>query len=89
MSEVIIMPVHSRLKVLIAAENLRRAQGSKPPLTVRQLSAESGVAVSVITGLTTDKAQRIDYKTIDRLCAYFNVGVGDLLVRDQEEQETP
>lgn len=81
MLELQTMPVESKLSVLIAQENLRRAQNNQPRLTLRQLAAESGVSLSVLTGLTTNRAQRIDYRTIDKLCSFFGVGVGELLER--------
>lgn len=81
MLELPIMPVESKLSVLIAQENLRRAQKNQPKLTLRQIAAESGVSLSVLTGLTTNRSQRIDYRTIDKLCSFFDVGVGELLER--------
>jgi DNA-binding Xre family transcriptional regulator len=78
------MPVRCTLKVLMARENLTRAQRGEPHLTFRTLAAATNVPLSSLSLLATGKTQRIDFKTIDRLCGYFQVGVGDLLVRDPE-----
>ena len=48
------------------------------------MAEESGVSLSVLAALNTDRNQRIDYATIDQLLTYFNsyfkVTTNDLLV---------
>ena len=71
--------VRSRLKVLIAERNLQLLREGKPVLTVRRIAEESGLPQSVVTGLTAGRAGRVDFKTLDKLCRYFNVQPGELL----------
>jgi putative transcriptional regulator len=70
------------LKVLIARENLRRAESGQKAITMSQLASDTGIAPSVISTLANNRTQRVDFKTLDRLCDYFGVGVGELLVRE-------
>lgn len=83
------MAVHSRLKVLIRERNLQRLKAGEPELTIRQIAAESGVPPSVISGLTSGRAKQVAFKTLDRLCSYFQVALTDILehVPDQSVQE--
>lgn len=85
--QVEIMTVRSRLRVLVASENLRRAQSGEDGLTQQQIAQDAGIPLSVISGLMTNRAQRVDYKTLDRLCRYFKCQPGDLLVYEAEEAE--
>lgn len=73
------MTVRSRLKLIIAERNLERIKQQQPELTLRQIAAGSGVPPSVISGLTTGRAGRIDFKTINKLCIYLQIQPGDLL----------
>lgn len=81
------MTISCNLRLLIARVNVERAQQSMPPLSLRRLATESGVSLSVLAALNTDKNQRIDYMTIDQLLAYFNayfrVTTSDLLAWEQ------
>lgn len=84
------MPIRCNLKVLIARENLKRAERGDQPVSMRRLADDTGLALSSLALLATNKTQRIDYKTIDKLCVYFGVEVGDLLKRvSGEESEAP
>ncbi len=70
--------VKSTLRFLIARENADRARRGIRPLTQQQIADETGIAPSVINGLVVNRAHRVDYKTIDRLCRFFTVQPGDL-----------
>lgn len=72
------MAVRTTIHLLIAQENLRRAEAGLDPLTQREIAEGSGVAQSVISELKRRKATRIDLDTIDGLCRYFKVQPGDL-----------
>lgn len=76
------MPISCRLRVVLAQLNVERAKMSQPALSLRRLSLESGVSLSVLAALNTGKSQRVDYATIDRLLMYFNrfvpVSINDL-----------
>lgn len=80
------MAVRSRLKLLIAERNVERVKTRQPTLTLRQLAEETGLAISTVNGLTTTRANRVDFNTLSALCRYFNVQPGDILeyVPDEE-----
>ncbi|WP_054535519.1 helix-turn-helix domain-containing protein [Herpetosiphon geysericola] len=73
------MAVRSRLKVLIAQYNVKRLKANQPTLTLRRLAEETGLALSTINGLTTPRASRVDFKTLNALCEYFDVQPGEIL----------
>jgi putative transcriptional regulator len=70
--------IRSRLGVLLAQENLKRAESGQQKLTQHQLAEQANIALAVVSGLATNKQQRVDYKTMDRLCRFFNVQPGEL-----------
>ncbi|HEV2583678.1 MAG TPA: helix-turn-helix transcriptional regulator [Ktedonobacteraceae bacterium] len=84
------MPISCRLRLLLARVNVERAIQGAPPLSLRRLSDESGVSLSVLAALNTGRSQRIDYNTIDHLLDYFNryfhVTTGDLLAWEQRRE---
>ncbi len=65
----------SHVKALIA----RKEQLEKRPITYRTLSAETGLSTTSITKLARGSFVNVGKSTIDRLCRYFDCGVGDLL----------
>jgi transcriptional regulator with XRE-family HTH domain len=66
------MTISCRLRLLLAQVNVERARRGQSGVSLRQLAQESGVSLSVLTALNTDRSQRIDYQTIDRLLDFFN-----------------
>jgi len=88
------MPVSCHLRILLARLNLERAQQGQPAVSLRRLAQESGVSQSVLVSLHTQRNQRIDYATIDRLLSYFSrflpVGMDDLLTWEPaQERKVP
>ena len=81
------MTVRSRLKVLIAERNLDRARANQPPLTLRHLAEETGLALSTVNGLTTTRANQVNFNTLNALCRYFDVQPGDILEYVPEEEK--
>jgi len=70
------MAIKSNLKQLIldkSAENSHR-------ITYAEISAVTGLSTNTITKLANNQSALVGISTLDRLCAYFGVGVGDLLV---------
>jgi putative transcriptional regulator len=47
-------------------------------LKVTDVVAGTGLAVNTVSGLYHDKAKRVDLETIDKLCTFLEVTVGDL-----------
>lgn len=85
------MTITCHLRVLLAKTNVERSKLGKPALSLRSLSKESGVSLSVLASLHTGRSQRVDYTTIDRLLTYFNhylnVSVDDLFVWEKPGEE--
>ena len=48
-------------------------------LKIAELSRETEIPRNALTLLYRDEASRIDVATIDKLCAFFECEVGDLL----------
>jgi putative transcriptional regulator len=47
----------------------------------------TGISRSSISAFYYDKAKRIDYGTLDRLCEVFGCQPGDLLVQEKGERQ--
>lgn len=80
--------------IFLAQLNLERAKQGQPAVSLRRLAQESGVSQSVLFTLHTERNQRIDYATIDRLLSYFNcflpVRMDDLLTWEPaQERKVP
>ena len=73
------MTVRSRMKLLIAERNLERIKQGLPEITQRDIAAGSELPLSTVNGLITGRAGRVDFRTLNRLCRYFNVQPGELL----------
>lgn len=71
--------VKSRLKLLISERNTERIRAGQPELTIRQIAADAGVPPSVVSGLTSGRAQQVHFRTLDRLCRALSCTPGDLL----------
>ena len=82
------MPVRSRLKVVLSEFNTARVREGLDPVKVRDLAAEIKLSPSVITGLTSGRASRVDFETLSKLCKRLNCQPGDLLVYIPDEAPT-
>jgi putative transcriptional regulator len=58
--------------------HLSRLMGERK-LKIADLSRETGLHRNTITLLYDETAARVDLDAIDRLCQFFEIGVGDLL----------
>lgn len=67
-----------RLAVLMAEQD--------PPLSQKQLAKEAGLSTTTVNLLYGNKFQRVDVKTINKLCNYFGCEVGDLFVMRETEE---
>lgn len=72
------MAIKVAVRRLIARENMRRAETGEPVLTQTELERQSGVSQSVVSTLMSGKVKRIDLKTINGLCNFFQVPPGEL-----------
>jgi putative transcriptional regulator len=81
------MTVRSRLKILLWERNLVRVTAGQSALTIRQIAADTGLAPSTLTGLTANRARRVDYDTLTALCTYLACTPGDILEYVAEEAQ--
>lgn len=70
--------IRSRLNVIFADMNAERARKNQPRLTVRELAKVANLPPSVVSRLLSNKAVRIDYGTLERLCDALHCTPGDL-----------
>ena len=70
--------IKSRLKPLIMEHNARRVRAGQKPLSIRDFAAGAGLSPSVITGLNSRRARRIDFETMNKLCSMLSCQPGDL-----------
>ena len=55
--------------------------------TIQDVHDRTGLARRTISALYNDKATRIDFSTIEKLCQLFSCGIEKLfIIRDEEEQ---
>lgn len=81
------MPIRCNLNVLLARENLKRAQTNEKPLTWFHIAKETGLTHSALLKLARGDSSRIDFDTIDVLMRYFKTDdVNDILRRVQESE---
>jgi hypothetical protein len=77
------MAVRSRLAIIISRRNTERLESGQKRLTLRAVAADSGVPLSVIYGLTTDRpdkqSKQVAFETISKLCRALQVTPGDIL----------
>jgi len=66
--------------------HLSRLMGERK-LKIADVARETGLHRNTITLLYQETASRIDLDAIDRLCAYFNVSVGELFEFVPENQK--
>jgi putative transcriptional regulator len=64
------MVIHSKLSVLMGEQRY----------SIQDVHDKTGLSRSTISNLYNDKATRIDYDTIYKLCMLFHCEVGNLLV---------
>lgn len=62
--------------------NLSILMGIKK-MNIQDVCNETGLARNTVANLYKDKAARIDYNTIEKLCKLFNCSVGELLTYDE------
>lgn len=58
--------------------HLSRIMGERK-LRVADVARETGVNRNLVTLLYYEKAKRIDFESLERLCRFFGVSVGDFL----------
>jgi len=69
------MAIKCNLKQLI----LNKSAGNSHRITYAEISEATGLSTTTITKLANNQSALVGISTLDRLCAYFGVGVGELL----------
>lgn len=65
--------------IIVIKSNLPMLMASRRIRSIRKLSKETGVSANALGRLYDGVNVRIDYSTIEALCAYFGCNVGDIL----------
>jgi putative transcriptional regulator len=68
--------IRCNLKKLMAEKEI--ASGER--VTYQSIHQVTGLATTTLHKLATNKTQRFDASTLDALCQYFGVQIGDILV---------
>ncbi len=50
---------------------------------IKDVHEKTGLSRNTISNLYNDKAKRIDYETIDKLCNLFNCNISELLTHEK------
>lgn len=53
--------------------------------SIQDVHIKTGLSRSTVTQLYHDKASRIDYETVERLCVLFECSISDLFTLEKEE----
>jgi putative transcriptional regulator len=48
-------------------------------LKVADVVAGTGLAINTVSGLYHDRVKRVDLDTLEKLCLFLDVGVGDII----------
>lgn len=67
--------------------NLSTLMGMKR-YTIKDVHEKTGLSRSTVSNLYNDKATRIDYETVDKLCCLFQCRIDELLVRTDKQVGT-
>lgn len=65
--------------------NLSTLMGTKR-FTMQDVHEKTGLSRTTIAQLYHDKATRVDYETIEKLCRLFDCGIADLFSITSEEK---
>ncbi len=71
------MGVHSRLHILLAERRM----------TQKALEEATGLSRGTITALYHDRATRVDFRVVEKLCKALKCNVGDLFTYTPDEEE--
>jgi putative transcriptional regulator len=71
--------IECRLSTILGAKRLKQAD----------VLRATGLAKGTITALYYDRATRIDFSTLDKLCRFLGVQPGDILAFVDEKQAKP
>ena len=61
--------IHNNFSILLAERLIK----------ISDVVRDTGISRSTLTNLYYRRSRRIDYEVLDKLCAYLNCGVADIL----------
>lgn len=77
-------------RILTKARQLRLSYQAKigRPVTIEEVADAAGISRPALNRIELGKTERMDFDTLMKLCAFYNVGVGDILEYDPN-RKTP
>lgn len=78
-------------KIVSKARQARLNYAAKTgrPISLREVAETIDITNAALSRIEQGKTERIDFDTLQKLCAFYGVGVGDLLEFDPNGQQTP
>lgn len=70
-----VVPVKNKFGILLAEKRIQE----KDAIPLSQVAKDTGIARRTLYAWLSNKVDRFDAEVIDKLCQYFDVGLGDLL----------
>ena len=70
------MTVHCTLSTLMG----------KHRYSIQDVHEKTGLSRNTVSALYNDKARRIDYETVEKLCRVFRCGIADLIEVTEDEK---
>lgn len=77
-------------RIVSKARQLRLAYQVKHarPVTLDEVAQATDIGRATLTRIERDQTERIDFATLAKLCAFYEVGVGDVLEFQPEKSES-
>lgn len=70
-------------KLICKLPELRARHGR---LSIQEVSRRTGIAASTLSKIETGKTKGIDFETIEKLCDFFQAGLGDMFELVEPDQ---
>lgn len=76
-------------KIVTKARRLRLEKQLEEgrPIPLQEVANATGIERAALNRIELGKTSRIDFETLMRLCAYYGVGVGEILEYDPNGQQ--
>jgi putative transcriptional regulator len=75
-----------RIKTKARQLRLKKQLELERPVSVQEVAEKAGIDRAALTRIELGKTTRIDFDTLLRLCAFYGVGVGDILEYDPNDK---
>ena len=78
-------------KVVTKARQLRMNMAAKlgRPVTIEEVAEATGIARPTLSRIELNQTERIDFETIRKLCEFYGVGAGELIVVQPDDKQRP